>query len=70
MKKKNYAQLQEQFGGKFIAIRGGKVIASSKTMKSLFTAMKRQKIEYDRFVSISHIARKEVTCVYRISSQI
>lgn len=69
MKSNPYIQLQEKYGGKFVATVNGKVVVSAKTMKNLFQKMKKDEITYDEKVVIGHILPKGAICVYRISTK-
>ena len=61
---KTHAQLQDKFGGKFIAERQNKVVASAHTMKNLFSQLKKEHIPYTKDIVISRIPPKGATCVY------
>lgn len=66
MNPKSYSQLQEKYGGKFIAKINHRVIASAKTSKSLWRKIS-SKIG-DPKVAIEYIEPKGAICIYGISS--
>ncbi len=63
---KSYPQLQEKFGGKFIARLDGHVIASAKTSKTLWNKVKKH-IGNPHLV-IGYVAPKGAICIYGIST--
>ena len=65
MKTISYVKLQEKYGGQFVALYKGKVIAKSKTLKGLVTKIT-PKLG-DPHLVIQRIERKDAVCVYRIS---
>jgi riboflavin synthase alpha subunit len=65
MNPKSYPQLQEKFGGKFIARINGRVIASAKTSKALWDKV-RNRIGDPKMV-IGYIPPKGAICIYGIS---
>ena len=62
MKPLSYIQLQDKYGGKFIAAYKGKIIASANTSKKLFEKVK-DKLG-NKYLLIQHIDPKEAVCVY------
>jgi len=66
MKATSYIKLQVKYGGQFIALYKGKVIAKSKTSKGLFKKIA-PKLG-DPHLLIQHIDPKDAVCVYRVSS--
>lgn len=64
MKPLSYIHLQDRYGGKFVAVCRGKVIANAKTSKGLFDKIK----NYlgDKHLFIQHIDPKGAVCAYRI----
>ncbi|MEW6556037.1 MAG: DUF5678 domain-containing protein [Elusimicrobiota bacterium] len=62
MKHLSYIQLQEKYGGKFIATLKGKVVASEKTTDKLFKQVK-EKLG-DKNLTIEYIEPKGRICVY------
>ena len=65
MKTTSYAKLQEKYGGQFVALYKGKVIAKSKTSKGLFAKVA-PKLG-DPHLLIQRVNPKDAFCVYRIS---
>ena len=65
MKVKSYSQLQEKFGGKFIARINNEVIASAKTSKALWNKVRRR-IGNPKMI-IEYIEPKGAICTYGIS---
>ena len=65
MNPKSYFQLQQRYGGKFIAKLGPQVIASARTSKALWDKV-RSKIGNKRLV-IEYIEPKGALCTYGIS---
>lgn len=65
MNPKSYTQLQEKFGGKFIARMDGHVIASAKTSKALWNKV-RKHIGNPR-LTIGYVAPKGAVCIYGFS---
>ena len=66
MKTISYAKLQEKYGGQFVALYKGRVIAKSRTSKRLFERIAAKL--GDPHLLIQHIDPKDAVCVYRISS--
>ena len=66
MEPKAYIQLQEQYGGKFVAIRNGQVVAIGNTHKELVDSIKKNMIERKN-LNFEYIERKDAVCIYRIS---
>lgn len=62
-----YIQLQEKFGGKFIARSNGHVVAIGSTYKSLLNKIAKKHLRRDK-LTIAYIHPKGALCVYRISS--
>ena len=65
MKTTSYIKLQEKYGGQFVALYKGKVIAKSKTSKGLFAKIVPRL--GDPHLVIQRIERKDAVCVYRVS---
>ena len=65
MKTISYVKLQKKYGGQFVALYKGKVVAKSKTSKGLFAKIV-PKLG-DPHLLIQHIDPKDAVCVYRIS---
>lgn len=66
MNPKSYAQLQEKFGGRFIAKVNSHVIASAKTSRALWNKV-RDKIGRPD-LTILYIAPKGAVCIFGIST--
>ena len=64
MNPKSYPQLQEKYGGKFIAKIGEQVIASAKTSKALWNKV-RNKVGSQNML-IEYIEPKGAICIYGI----
>lgn len=65
MNPKSYVQLQEKYGGKFIAKLDKRVIAAAKTSKTLWNKV-RKRIGNPNLI-IEYIEPKEAICIYGIS---
>ncbi len=63
MNPKSYIQLQEKFGGKFIARINSHVIASAKTSKALCDKVRNQ-IGRNPKMMIEYIEPKGAICIY------
>lgn len=65
MTKTRYQELQEKYGGAFVAYpkEGGEVVASGKTAGELFKTMKRKGI-YKKPHAFEYIAPKNVLCAF------
>jgi hypothetical protein len=66
MKSISYSQLQERYGGKFIAKVNSQVIASAKTSKTLWNKV-RDRIGNSSKMIIEYIEPKGALCTYEIS---
>lgn len=66
MELKTYIQLQEEYGGKFIAIREGQVLATGNTHKELVENLKKNHIERKN-LTFEFIEPKDAICIYNIS---
>jgi len=66
MNPKSYPQLQEKFGGKFIARVNYRVIASAKTSKALWNKV-RNRIGDPKMI-IEYIEPEGAICIYGISA--
>lgn len=66
MEPETYIQLQEAYGGKFIAIRNDQVVATGDTHKELVENLKKNNIERKN-LTFEFIERKDAICIYRIS---
>lgn len=66
MNPKSYPQLQEKYGGKFIAKIGNRVIASAKTSKALWDKVHKEIGTPN--ILIEYIEPKGAICIYGISS--
>lgn len=67
MKTLSYIQLQERYGGKFIARSNGQVVASGPTYKSLISKIAQKHLKRDN-LTFAYIHPKGAICVYRVSS--
>ena len=68
MKTLSYIQLQEKYGGKFIARSNGQVLAWGATYKSLITKIVRRHLKRN-ILTFAYIHPKGAICVYRVSSK-
>ena len=59
-----YAQLQKEYGGEFIAILKNKIIAHGKTFKDIFEKVKDKNQLENEELSFRFIQPKEGICVY------
>ena len=66
MEPKTYIQLQEEYGGKFIAIKEKQVIATGNTHKELVENLQKSHIERKGLI-FEFIEPKDVICIYNIS---
>lgn len=64
MNTKSYSQLQERYGGKFIAKMDNRVIASAKTSKILWNKVR--KLIGNPNLAIGYVAPKGAICIYGI----
>ena len=66
MEPKTYIQLQEEYGGKFIAIKYEQVIAMGSTHKELVENLQKNHIER-KGLTFEFIEPKDAICIYNIS---
>jgi Family of unknown function (DUF5678) len=59
----DYAQLQRQFGGHYVARRDSEVIASAETYDALSDQLEGLVVEWDKLI-IEYIEPAHVVCVY------
>ena len=59
----DYAQLQQQYGGRYVAQRDGKVIASAKTYDELSAQLESTVVEWDGLI-IEYVEPAHSVCVY------
>lgn len=64
----SYIQLQEKYGGKFIAKSNGQVVASGSTYKSLINKIVKKHLKRNK-LTFAYIHPKGAICVYRVSSE-
>lgn len=67
MKILSYIQLQEKYGGKFIAKSNGQIAAFASTYKSLITKIAKKHLKRSN-LTFAYIHPKGAICVYRIPS--
>lgn len=65
MELKTYIQLQEEYGGKFIAIKEKQVIATGNTHKELIEKLQKNHIER-KGLTFEFIEPKDVICIYNL----
>jgi hypothetical protein len=68
MKLLSYIQLQEKYGGKFIAKSNGEVAAFASTYKSLIVKITKKHLNRIN-LTFAYIHPKGAICVYSISSK-
>ena len=66
MKTSSYIQLQEKYGGKFIAKSNSKVTAYDSTYKSLISKIAKRHLKRDNLI-FAYIHPKGAICVYTVS---
>lgn len=66
MKPLSYIQLQERYGGKFIARSNSQIVAWGSTYKSLISKLNKKHISRNNLI-FAYIHPKGTICVYRIS---
>lgn len=59
----DYAQLQQRYGGRYVARRNGDVIASAETYDELTDQLEGAAIEWDKLV-IEYVEPADIVCVY------
>ena len=67
MKTLSYIQLQNKYGGKFIAKSDDQVVTSASTYKSLISKIIRKRLQRNKLI-FAYIHPKGAICVYRVSS--
>lgn len=68
MKILSYIQLQEKYGGKFIAKSNGHVAVFAQTYKSLIAKINKKHLKRAS-LTFAYIHPKGAICVYRVSSK-
>lgn len=58
-----YATLQRHYGGKFIARKNGKVLASGTTYQQLLQAIRKQQLNRRRVI-VGYVPPKGAICIY------
>ena len=59
----DYARLQEQYGGRYVAERDGTVVASAETYDALIDALEAAKVDRSELV-IEYVEPADTVCVY------
>jgi polysaccharide deacetylase 2 family uncharacterized protein YibQ len=59
----NYAQLQQQYGGRYVARRNGEVIASAQTYDELCDQLEKATVNWDELI-IEYVEPAHIVCVY------
>ena len=59
----DYIRLQDSYGGKFVAMRGDKVIASAETLGELVRELKENDLPAEEVV-FEYVRPKGLVCVY------
>jgi hypothetical protein len=60
---KTYAQLQEEYGGKYVALLQGSVVEWAKSFEELVTKVKKKKLDEEKLV-FEYIEPKGAAVVY------
>jgi len=66
MSRPSYIHLQERYGGRFIAQRNSKVVASGPTYRTLIQALEKKRLKRQGLV-FSYIHPKNAVCIYCVS---
>ena len=59
----DYIQLQERYGGRYVAHRNGKVIASAETYDELSEQLEKSAVKWEDLI-IEYIEPTDIVCVY------
>ena len=59
----DYAQLQQQYGGRYVARRGAEVIASAETYDALADELESREMDWSDLI-IEYIEPADTVCVY------
>ena len=59
----NYSQLQQRYGGRYVARRGGEVVASAETYDELDDQLEQAAVDWATLV-IEYIEPPDRVCVY------
>jgi len=59
----NYASLQRQYGGRYVALQGDEVIADADTYDELADRLNKAKVDWDNLI-IEYVEPANIVCVY------
>ena len=59
----DYAELQQRYGGRYVARRDGEVIASAETYDELSEQLEEAAVEWSQLL-IEYVEPANITCVY------
>lgn len=59
----DYAQLQQRYGGRYVAHRNGEVIASAETYDELCDQLEQAVVSWDEVI-IEYVEPAHIVCVY------
>jgi len=59
----DYVQLQQRYGGRYIACRDSEVIASAETYDELSDQLEKAKVDWDKVI-IEYVEPANIVCVY------
>ena len=59
----DYAQLQQQYGGRYVARRDGEVIANAETYDELSEQLEATAVEWGKLI-IEYVEPPQIVCVY------
>ena len=63
----NYSELQKRYGGGFVAILEGEVVAHGKTFGEVLDEVKKKGILEDKNLTFDFITEEGAICVYAMS---
>src|SRR3989338_2647747 len=61
----SYAKLQRRYGGKFIARKNGKVLASGSTYPQLLQVIRKRRLNRQRLI-VGSVPPQKAICIYRL----
>lgn len=63
----NYSELQKRYGGGFVAILEGEVVAHGKTFGEVLNEVKKKGVLEDENLTFDFITEEGAICVYAVS---
>jgi len=63
MSEVNYASIQRQYGGRYVALRGDQVIADADTYDELANRLNKAAVDWDNLI-IEYVEPANIVCVY------